>query len=156
MRGLLVFIVWSLVEISLFVTVGSWIGLLGTLLVVVGSGMAGVAVLRWQGTHLGQALKSNVVAMRDPLSPLAHSGLLGLAGALLILPGFLTDVVGLVLLLPWVRQAIIGNVATRLRAAVFDRAVGALHPRHEAEVIDAEVVEVKPDGPRPPSGWTKP
>lgn len=151
MRGLLVFIIWSLVEISLFVTVGSWIGLLGTLLVIGGSGVAGVMILRGQGTRLGQAVRGNAAG------PLAHSGLIGLAAVLLILPGFLTDVLGLLLLVPLVRQIIIARVGSRLQAA-------GVRTHARGEVVDAVAIEVTPDTPRapsgqgsgPPSGWTKP
>ncbi len=155
MRGLLAFIAWSLIEISLFVTVGGWIGLWGTLMIVLGSGLAGVAILRWQGAHLGQTLKSNVVAMRDPLSPMAHSGLIVMAAVLLILPGFLTDVLGAVLLLSPVRHWIVQHFGTKLRAAVFDRAAAMMHPPQD-EVVEAAAVEVQREGPHEPSGWTRP
>ena len=143
MRGLMGFVVWSLVEIALFVTVGSWIGVLGTLMVVLGTGMLGVALLRRQGVQMGRAV-------RDPGALMAHSGLIALAAVALILPGFLTDALGLVLLVPMVRQVIIDRLGARLKAA------GVVRTAAPGDVIDVVAVEVEHDAVREPSGWTKP
>jgi UPF0716 protein FxsA len=147
MRVLLGLIAWSLVEIALFVTVGSWVGVLGTLAIVLGSGVAGVWVLRQQGVQLGQALRQNMGPGRDPV---AHSGLVGLGAVFLILPGFLTDMIGLALLVPPVRAVIIARIGSRLRTA----SVHQTYVRPQDDVIEAVVVEHRPDGK--PSGWTKP
>ena len=56
--------------------------------------------------------------LQDPLSPLAHRALVGVAAVLLILPGFFTDALGLVLLLPPVRALIIKGLAGRMRGVV--------------------------------------
>jgi len=147
MRVLLGLIAWSLVEIALFVTVGSWVGVLGTLAIVLGSGVAGVWVLRRQGVQLGQALRQNMGAGRDPV---AHSGLIALGAVLLILPGFLTDMIGLAMLVPMVRAVIIARIGSRLRTAT----VHQTYARPQDDVIDAVVIEQKREGE--PSGWTKP
>ena len=145
MRGLIIFVVWSLIEISLFVTVGSWIGLAGTLAVIAGTGLAGVMILRGQGTRLGQAMRGNTAGL------LAHSGLTGLAAILLILPGFLTDMVGAVLLVPMVRQVVIDRIGSRIRAST------PPPPRQTYDVVDAVAIDVTTqDRAGQPSGWTKP
>jgi UPF0716 protein FxsA len=154
MRVLMGLILWSMIEIALFVIVGSRIGVLGTLLIVLGSGVAGVMVLRWQGARLGQRLRQDLGAMRDPASPVAHSALKGLAAVLLILPGFLTDLIGLALLVRPVREVIIGRVGKRLQAAA--RATGGMRPPYEDDVVEAVAVEVQRERPQEPSGWTKP
>lgn len=148
MRVLLGLVAWSLVEIALFVTVGSWVGVLGTLAIVLGSGVAGVWVLRRQGVQMGQALRQNIGAGRVPV---AHSGLIALGAVLLILPGFLTDMIGVALLLRPVRDVVIARIASRLRTAA---SVQRPYARPQDDVIDAVVVEHKCDGE--PSGWTKP
>ena len=146
MRVLLGLIIWSLVEIALFVMVGSWIGVLGTLAIVLGSGVAGVMILRRQGVQLGQALRQNITG-RDPV---AHSGLIALGAVLLILPGFLTDMIGLAMMVPLVRAVIVARIGSRLRTAT----VHPAYARPQDDVIDAVVIEQKRDGE--PSGWTKP
>ena len=147
MRVLMGLVAWSLVEIALFVTVGSWVGVLGTLAIVLGSGVAGVMILRQQGVQLGQALRQNMGAGREPV---AHSGLVALGAVLLILPGFLTDMIGLVLLVPPIRAVIIARIGSRLRTAT----VHQTYARPQDDVIDAVVIEQRRDGE--PSGWTKP
>ena len=150
MRVLLGLIAWSLVEIALFVMVGSWVGVLGTLAIVLGSGVLGVWILRRQGMQMGQALRQNMGTMGDPVSPVAHSGLIALGAVLLILPGFLTDMIGLALLMPPLRMVVIARIGSRLRTA----SVRQTYARPQDDVIEAVVIEQKRDGE--PSGWTKP
>ncbi len=155
MRVLLLLIAWSLVEIGLYVTLGGWLGLGLTLGWVIGTGVLGVGLIRWQGERMGLSLRQGMGAARDPLSGAAHSGLVMLAAVLLILPGFLTDALGLLLLIPAVRQAVIGAIAARARVVVPQRAGPFPGDRHD--VIDAEVVEEVPPrrAPHKPSGWTQ-
>ena len=56
--------------------------------------------------------------LHDPLSPLAHRAMVGIAAVLLILPGFFTDALGLLLLLPPVRAVLIRGMASRMRGVV--------------------------------------
>lgn len=113
---------WPLVEIGLFVTLGAKLGLWLTLAWVILTGALGVLLL--QGLALGgrdrlrQGLQEG---LQDPLSPLAHRALVGVAAVLLILPGFFTDALGLVLLLPPVRAVIIGLLAQRMRGVTIIR-----------------------------------
>ncbi len=138
------FLVLPLAEIALFVVVGGWIGLWATLAVVVGSGVLGVTILRRIGTPSIDRVRG------DLLSPLAERALLAVAAMLLILPGFLTDTLGLILLVPLVRRLVVGVLAMRLQAAGAGR-------RTDATVIDGEFYEIEPETRelRPPSGWTR-
>lgn len=154
MRVFALFIMLVLLEISLFVTVGGRIGLWPTLAVVLGSGMGGVALLRARGSLMALDLRSAMDRMTSPLSPMAHHLLIVLAAVLLILPGFATDAMGLLLLLPPVRRGLIAALARRVR--VHEGA--ATHDRSRPDVvIDGEFIEL--DAPRVPrngpSGWTR-
>ena len=147
-----------LIEIGLFVTVGAAIGLWGTLAWVLGTGFAGVAIIRAQGMRGMVDLRREADLMRNPLSPLAHGALKVLAGMMLILPGFLTDAVGLLLLIAPLRSLLIGALAARIVAAgqrVEPR--GAVRRESQSEVIDAEYTVIAPEDreKRPPSGWTR-
>ena len=157
MRVMLLFIAWSLTEIGLYVTLGGWLGLGLTLVWVIGTGVAGVGLIRWQGGRIGMDLQRGIQAARDPLSPMAHSALILVAALLLILPGFLTDALGLVLLIPAVRRGVIAAIAGRARQAARHRAAITPDPRHRGDVIDAEVVDAAQDArlPGKPSGWTQ-
>lgn len=129
-----------LIEIALFVTVGGRIGLWSTLGIVIGTAVAGVYVLRHQGVQAMEGLRQASLRRGNPLGQLAESGLLGLAGVLLILPGFLTDTLGALLLLAPVRQLVIRTIAARARVHGSTRFDG---PRRSgADVIDGEYFEI--------------
>lgn len=150
MRVILAFVVWTLVEIGLFAGVGGAIGVLPTLGIVLGTGILGVWLIRRQGMAL-----QGVVRLESLAGPLAHGALKMLAALLLILPGFLTDAIGLCLLLPSVREAVIFRLRDRL----------AMRMPRDPGVIDGEAMEVvmeaeriRPPAERAPgqgSGWTK-
>lgn len=124
-----------LIEIALFVTVGAWLGLWLTLAIVLGSALLGVQVLRQQGLGAVQEFQRGGQTA-DPLSPLAHGALKTIAGLLLILPGFLTDTLGLLLLIPQVRNLAIALLASRVQFATFTT-TGA-RPARQDDWIDGD------------------
>ena len=151
---LLAILAVPLVEIGLFVTIGGAIGLWATLAWVVAAVAVGLVVLKGIAMTGSVALSQDMQEMRDPLSPIAHRAMVALAGGLLILPGFLTDFIGLLLLIPPVRSLILKVVARRLsRASVILR----------SEVVEGDWREVPPSAPAndttkpsgPPSEWTR-
>jgi UPF0716 protein FxsA len=135
-------LVWPLIEIALFVTVGGWLGLWLTLVIVLGTGVGGIALMRMRAMA---DLKGQMRAMGNPLALAADQAVFMLAGVLLVLPGFFTDVMGLLLLIPPVRSALVALMARRVQV------------RRGADVIDGEYAEVEPPRvPRPgPSAWTR-
>ena len=154
---LLALVAIPMIEIALFIKVGGLIGLWPTLGIVVLTAVAGSSLMRVQGARALSGLRASLNDLRDPTEPIAQGALILLAGALLVLPGFLTDTIGLLLLIPPVRRAILRHVAARVRVEGF--AAGGTGPRQEPwrpEVIDGEFFEIGPDdGPRRPSGWTR-
>ncbi|MBC2836033.1 FxsA family protein [Paragemmobacter straminiformis] len=151
------FLIWPLVEIALFVTLGSALGLWLTLLVVLGTGALGVAILRGQGLQSADRLRQRMADLRNPLAVAGSDALRMLAGVLLILPGFLTDALGLLLLVPLVRLLIVAWLARRFSVASMQSDQPAR--RSDGIVIDGEFTEIDSGradgGPRPPSGWTR-
>jgi len=139
-----------LIEIALFVTAGGWIGLWPVLALVVGTGLAGVMVIRLQGLHAMEGLRQTAQMRRNPLGQIAENALLVLAGFLLILPGFLTDTLGLMLLIPPVRQLVIRSVAARARARAHGSGQFGGARRSGPDVIDGEFFEVEQDQPEIP------
>lgn len=163
MRVVWVILLWSLIEIGLYVTVGSWIGVLGTWSVVLGSAVAGVLIIRHHRRTMTGQVVQDLQRLGDALTPAAHSALIFLAGVLLILPGFLTDILGLLLLLPPVRDLVIRQLRTRAqdvvqRAGMDSEFEVMSYPRTRPDtIIDLEAEEVSsPSKPHKPSGWTKP
>lgn len=145
MRIFAAFLAWPLVEIALFVVIGGRIGLWPTLIWVILSALLGIMVMRLAAARQAMALRDGLRAVRDPAG-LAAAGILSmLAGVLLILPGFLTDAIGLVLLLPPVQGLVARYAASR---------VTVIRPQGAGEVIDGDYTEVGPRSDQP-SGWTR-
>lgn len=173
-----------LIEIALFVQIGGAIGLGATLLWVLGTGVFGSWLIRRAGARALADLRAPLGGLRNPAEPVAQEGLLVLAGVLLILPGFFTDALGLLLLVPPLRTALLRAFGRRVATVRFDT-VGfgmggrpANDPRtgprggpagqggpRRADIIDGEFTEISDgpalpgdEGPRPgqpPSGWTR-
>lgn len=98
------FLLFPLVEIAGFIIVGGWIGVLGTLAALLGSAFIGVLIVRIQGVGLIQRIRGEMDSGRVPGRELAHGAMIAAAGILFILPGFVSDMLGLLLLLPPLRD----------------------------------------------------
>ena len=162
MRVIWLFLLWTMLEIGLFASIGGRIGVLATWSIVLGSAVLGVWLIRWQKrTAPGQVMR-DIRTLGDALNPAAHSALIVLAGVLLILPGFLTDLAGLALLLPPVRDVLIRVLRDKARKAGMHSGMGGMRPgpspSRSADIIDGVAEEAPPTvTPLPkPSGWTKP
>ena len=100
------FVVVPLVEIALFVAVSDRIGVWTTLFVVVVTAFVGASLVSRQGRGAVAAVQREFLEGRFPARELAHGAMILVAGALLVTPGFLTDVVGFSLLVPAVREVV--------------------------------------------------
>lgn len=100
---LLIFLV-PVLEIAIFIVVGSHIGVLATVLLVVATSVAGAALLRIQGLGTLARIRAQVDRGALPDRELAHGAMILVAGLLLLMPGFLTDAIGLLLFIPPLRD----------------------------------------------------
>ena len=107
-----------LIEIALFVVIGGQIGLLGTLVVVILTGIAGTILLRLEGLRVLGQVQRELNENRMPATSLIGAMLLGIAGILLITPGFLTDAIGFLLFLPPVREMVARALITAFRSRI--------------------------------------
>ncbi|WEX77413.1 FxsA family protein [Sinorhizobium numidicum] len=103
-----------LAEIAGFVIVGREIGLLMTLLLVFLSAVVGIFLLRIQGFGVLQRLQDAARTGNDPGLDVLGAALIFIAAVLLIIPGFVGDIVGLLLFLPPVRRAFAAFLRTRV------------------------------------------
>jgi len=143
----LVLLAVPVVEIALFVQIGGWLTLWPTLAIVVATGLAGAALIRRQGLRTLADLRAAAEGLRDPLGPLAHGLAIMVAGLLLLTPGFMTDTLGLLLLVPPLRAALLRRAAQAVAARVVTvRATGARPARED--VIDGEYVDITAPPPR--------
>jgi|TARA_B110000483_G_scaffold226488_1_gene287330 UPF0716 protein FxsA len=113
----LLFILVPFIEIWGILTVGSWIGAMPTLLLIVLTALAGSFLLKREGIQTLTRAKSKLNAGQIPMHEMLEGILLAVAGALLLTPGFFTDFVGLFLLLPPGRSLIIRELSKRMVVA---------------------------------------
>lgn len=107
----LLFIVVPLAELYLIIEVGSVIGALWTVLLVVLTAVIGVSLLRIQGFATLDRARRNMEAGTLPAMEIMEGMMLAIGGALLITPGFITDTLGFLCLIPFTRRAMIAFLA---------------------------------------------
>lgn len=99
----LLFVVLPMIEIYLIVQLGQAVGPWWTILVLVAAGVAGSWLVKREGARAWRALTEALRAGRVPSRELADGALVLFGGTLLLTPGFVSDVVGLVCILPLTR-----------------------------------------------------
>jgi len=92
------------IEIAGFVIIGSKIGVFATLGLVILSAMLGFFLLRVQGIGLLQRIRTETAAGRVPDREMVHGAMLVLAAILLIVPGFVSSTIGILLFIPFIRD----------------------------------------------------
>jgi UPF0716 protein FxsA len=144
-------LLYLVVEIVALVALGSAIGLGWTLLVLLAGSVIGLWLARREGVRAAQALAEAVSNRRVPTAELTDGVLVAAGGVLLFVPGLVTDLAGLLLVLPPTR----GLVRRRLVKAAEERSpelrtarIRAQAPVVDGEVVDGEVVDREP-APRP-------
>lgn len=129
--GLALFILVPILEIYLIITVGGHIGPPLTILLIIGTAVIGIALLRMQGLATMQRFQQQMQQGELPAVTMLEGMLLFLAGALLLTPGFFTDSIGFMLLIPPIRKAIALWGIERSGWLVQMRGAGIYH--HQAE-----------------------
>lgn len=109
----LAFTIIPIVEIAVFLVLGQAIGIWPTLLGIVVMAVAGALVLRVQGLSLFAEIQRTVGRGQLPARALGDAMLVGIAGVLLLTPGYVTDLLGILLLVPPVRGLIYGYLRQR-------------------------------------------
>ena len=160
----LAFLLVPIIEIALFIQVGSLIGLWPTLAIVVLTAVIGTWLVRTQGRLAMHQIGRSFNQLNDPTEPLAHGAMILIAGVLMLTPGFFTDAVGFALLLPPVRVRVFRYLSRHVKVQRFQ--MGA-RPRpgprgfdggfDDGDVIDGDYHEVRPNRPAGArtSGWVQ-
>lgn len=103
-RLALLFVVVPLLELAVLIQVGQWVGLMPTVLLVLGTGIAGAALARREGLRTLASIQESLAGGQLPGTALMDGAAILFGGALLLTPGILTDVVGFSLLAPPTRR----------------------------------------------------
>jgi len=150
----------ALAELGVFLAVAAWIGLGWTILATLATGALGWALLARQGTRALTELRERARTRSSAGRELGNAGLVAVGGLLMVLPGFLSDLIGLLFLLPVTRRparallarAVLSRLPDGIRGPVrvrSDRAapVGGATRIEAPLVIEGEVV--RESEPRP-------
>lgn len=139
------------VEVVSMIVVASFVGALPMLLLLILAMVAGFALLRSNGLGAIGAIRAEVDGGRAPAAAFADRALVFIAGLLLVVPGFVSDVFALVLLLPAVRAGIYNSFATRFRTT-FDATFAPANPARPYRGAGSATLiiesETGPDGQR--------
>lgn len=152
--------VWALLELWLLIVIGSEIGVLGVFAVLVGGLILGAVVIKRAGRRAWRSLTEQLQRQQSGAAPEADrgsgsgNGLTMLAGLLLMVPGLVTDAVGLLLLLPPVRALVRRGLTRWIERSAAGRDLGRVYTqarihRPDGKVVQGEVLR-DDDEDRPP------
>ncbi len=110
---LIVFVGIPLVELYVLAVVENRIGLVNTLGLVIATGMLGAVVMKRQGAGMWRSAQMRMARGEIPTEEILGGMMVLVGGALMITPGILTDVVGLLLMIPAVRSLLIPSLTRK-------------------------------------------
>ena len=145
----ILFFTVPLIEIVLFIKVGGAIGLIPTIVVVLLTALAGTLFVKQQAYQLFDLFKRKANNLENPSEPIGHGILVLFAGALLLTPGFFTDIFGFLLLIPAFRFWLIKQLQKRF---FHIRDIDVESSYQNENVYDAEYTDVTPNDKSP---WKK-
>ena len=149
MRLFILFFTVPVIEIVLFIKVGSAIGLIPTVFVILITALAGTFFVKQQASQLFDLFKRKAGNLEDPSEPIGHGVLVLFAGALLLTPGFFTDVFGFLLLVPNFRYWVFKQIEKKF---INIRRFNKETPNESESIYDAEYMDVTPNDGSP---WNK-
>ena len=132
----ILFIALPALEIFLFIKIGGQVGALNTVALIFLTAIIGIYFAKLQGI---QTLKSGMVNLyqnKMPINEIISGASIAIAALLLIIPGFFTDLIGFLLLIPFTRRIIFSLVLKNKSQSVVNREEGT---------IDGEIVDNKKD-----------
>ena len=121
---LLLFILVPAIELILLINIGGMIGVLPTLAIIIFTGALGATLARWQGLGVIRDVQTELARGGLPAGALVDGVIILVAAALLMTPGFLTDIVGFACLVPGFRSVLKRAAWKRLEQAVREGRTG--------------------------------
>ena len=112
---LLAIILVPIIEIYLFIKIGSQIGAFNTISLIFITAIVGIIYARYEGLNTLKAGISQLVKNEIPAYEFISGAAIALAALLLIIPGFATDLVGFLLIIPFTRKLIFGKLSKKFK-----------------------------------------
>ncbi|MGQ7959525.1 FxsA family protein [Pseudomonas sp. SP16.1] len=110
---LFLFLLFPIIELALLIKVGSAIGVLPTLLLVIGTAVLGSVLLRIAGVATAWRAREKLAHGELPEQEMLEGLLIAVGGGLLLLPGFISDIFGVLCLIPFTRRLLVGKIRRR-------------------------------------------
>ncbi len=115
----LFFVLVANVELFTFLYLGKSIGLLPTLVIIIGTGMIGAYLAKKEGLKSWSRIKAALAHGQNPSKEMINGLCILLAGIALCIPGFISDICGLILIIPFVRKHLVPMIARRWQPLSF-------------------------------------
>lgn len=103
-KVLLTIVMFMFAEIATFILVGKGLGVFGTLLLIIATSVLGIFVVKNKGMKSFQSIKKSIAQGQPPGVAVIEAFMVFIGGVLLIVPGFLTDIMGLLMLTSFTRN----------------------------------------------------
>ena len=110
-----------IVEIYLFIKIGAQIGALNTILLIFVTAITGVIYARYEGLNTLRSAYSQIVKQETPAYEIISGAAIAFAALLLIIPGFATDIIGFLIILPITRKLILNKISTKIKKKQTDK-----------------------------------
>ena len=135
---LILIIAIPVIEIYLFIKIGSQIGALTTISLIFFTAFVGVLYARYEGFNTLKSAMSQMIKNELPIYEIVSGAALAFAAFLLILPGFATDTLGLIIIFPPTRKFLLKNVSKNYSKKV----------KEKQNFIDGEAEDIEEDNDR--------
>ncbi len=113
----LIFIIIGIpiIEIYLFIKIGAKIGAVSTILLIISTALIGLIYVRYEGFNTLRSAMSQLIKNEIPIFEIISGAALVIGAFLLLIPGFLTDTLGFLLIFPITRKIIFKKVSTKYK-----------------------------------------
>ncbi len=123
-----------IIEILLFIKIGENIGAINTILLIIFTAVVGVYFARMQGIMTIKSGFTNLYQNKLPIYEIFSGASIAIAAIFLIIPGFFTDVIGFLLLIPFTRKLLLNSIMKKNK-----------NLNKEGKTIEAEIIDEKKD-----------
>lgn len=140
---LIIFIILPIIEISIFIQVGGFVGTFNTILIIFLTAAVGVYFVRQQGFRTFQKIAVELQNQQIPVQGMFDGLVILISGILLVTPGFLTDIIGFLGLIPQTRVFLLGIIKN-----LFLQRYSNAHKQYKKdmdETIDGDFIEIEED-----------
>ena len=110
---LLLILLVPIIEIYLFIKIGSQIGAFNTISLIFITAIIGIYYAKYEGLNTLRSAINQIVKNEIPIYEIVSGAALAFASLLLILPGFLTDIIGFLIIFPWTRRIIFKKISKK-------------------------------------------